>query len=1260
MARTPDKFYVIGGTLQRDAPSYVRRDADDDLYDGLIQGKFCYVLTSRQMGKSSLMVRTAVRLREEGVAVAVLDLTAVGQNLTTEQWYDGLLNRIGQQLDLEDELDDFLLERERLGPMQRWMQAIREVVLPRYPGRVVIFVDEIDAVRSLPFSTDEFFAGIREFYNRRPEDPELSRLTFCLLGVATPSDLIRDTRTTPFNIGWRTELTDFTAREALPLLQGMKRDEDLGMTLLKRVIYWTGGHPYLTQRLCQAVAEDNNVNDIAGVDRLCEELFLSTRARERDDNLLFVRERILRSDTDLAALLELYGKVRAGKRVRDDETNPLVSILRLAGITRIVDGHLQVRNQIYYRVFDREWIKSNMPDAELRRQRVAYRRGILRAAGIAALILAAMTGLAIAAIRNSQKAQQAQAQADQAAQDLRTANAELRATRDQLAILFSKERDARQLAEEQRQIAEKEAKNAEEQKLVAEKEAKTALELRAEADKQRQIAEEQRAKAESAARIADISREQEMRAREQAEESLRQAQSATAETRRQQALRQRIFYATRMNLAGEMWERAKVGEVLKYLAEQRPKSDEKEQKEDVRGFEWFYLCRLSHGGRVTLQADSTVYSVAYSPDGKVLAEANDDGTIKIWDVASRKLIRSLGVNQDQKTHSWSLAFSPDGRILASGNEDGSVRLLDVAAGKEVRTLNGHKEDVSAVAFSQDGRLLATASNDKTVKLWDVETGRELATLIAHRSAVHSVMFSPDGRTLATASADNTAILWDMVNRQAPVVLKGHTAEVLSVAFSPNGKYLATASQDRTTKFWNVASGKLEFTLRGHTDAVTSVAFSPRGDQLATSSDDNTAKLWNVPSDGEGSKSHYSRRRTTAEGFFAAAATPDLQQVEQDLEGQEPITFRGHTKPVTSIAFSPDGKTLATGSADLTVKLWDLNAERDTLKGNGGEVYSTAFSTDGKMVASGSRDNTVRIWDVATRRELKKLVGHTSAVNAVAFSSDGTILATGSGDSTIKLWDVATWRELATLKGHTKKVNAIAFSPDGKMLASVSSDQTAKLWDVASRLEQKTLQSHTLDIESVAFSSDGKTLATGSWDATAKLWDVATGRELATLREPTDQATEGGRTAMKKVTEGTYEEQIKAHPKAIRAVAFSPDTSERALLVTGSNDSTIKIWDITDPAKGGVLLETLEWHTKPITYVTFSPDGSRLATASDDMTVKLWDAVTWQELATLKGHNRRVWSVAFSPKDKVIATSSSDGTVKLWLGASNEAAPESCQ
>ncbi|MEO2004406.1 MAG: AAA-like domain-containing protein, partial [Candidatus Poribacteria bacterium] len=397
------EFYVAGGTLRPDAPSYVRRQADDDLYDALSRREFCYVLTSRQMGKSSLMARAAQRLRGDGGTAILLDLTAIGQNVTVEQWYDGLLARMGEQLDLEDELEAFWDENEGLPPVQRWTTALLRVVLPARDGQVVVFVDEIDVVQSVPFSTGEFFAAIREAYTRRSEDEELERLSFCLIGVATPSDLIEDSLTTPFNIGVRIELTDFGADEVAPLAEGLGRG-DASAALVRRVLHWTGGHPYLTQRLCRAVAEDASVSSDADVDRLCEGLFFSDRAQEQDDNLQFVRNQMLRRDTDHAALLTMYGQVLRGKTVLPDETSPLVNILRLAGIAGVEQGRLRVRNRIYERVFDAAWVRENMPDAELQRQRAAFRRGVLRSVGVAAVVVAVIGLLAVTAVRQKREA----------------------------------------------------------------------------------------------------------------------------------------------------------------------------------------------------------------------------------------------------------------------------------------------------------------------------------------------------------------------------------------------------------------------------------------------------------------------------------------------------------------------------------------------------------------------------------------------------------------------------------------------------------------------------------------------------------------------------------------------------------------------------------------------------------------------------------------------------------------------------------------
>ena len=521
MNTTQADFYVTGGTLGQDVPSYVPRQADQELYESLRRGEFCYVLTSRQMGKSSLMVRAAARLRSDGAAVAVLDLTGIGVNVTAEQWYDGLLMRVGEQLDLEDELEEFWLGHERQNPLRRWMQAVEQVVLARHAGLVVIFVDEIDVVRGLPFSADEFFAGIRECYNRRTEQPELSRLAFCLLGVATPSDLIQDPHMTPFNIGRRIQLDDFRHDEASVLADGLSSDPADARRMLQRVMYWTGGHPYLTQRLCSSVANHTDGTAPADVDRACREDFIAHPASERDDNLSFVRQRLLHSHTDQAGLLDLYLKVLRRQRVEADETKPLVASLRLTGIVRTAGSRLEARNRIYAAVFDRDWVRANMPDAELRRQRAAFRRGLLRASAVACVVILILTVSVVFAFRQWQRAETAATAERRERKNAVAAKLEAEAARDEAASARDAEREQRKKVEQARQVALAEQRKALHARDVAESATKRADEERRRVEAANQETQAALELAEAAKRTAE---DNEQHAKENARRAERTAQ----------------------------------------------------------------------------------------------------------------------------------------------------------------------------------------------------------------------------------------------------------------------------------------------------------------------------------------------------------------------------------------------------------------------------------------------------------------------------------------------------------------------------------------------------------------------------------------------------------------------------------------------------------------------------------------------------------------------------------------------------------------
>jgi formylglycine-generating enzyme required for sulfatase activity len=348
--------YTVGGTVQAGGGIYIKRKADDELLALCRRGEFVYILSSRQIGKSSLVVRTAEQLEQEDIQCVIVDLSAIGVNVSADEWYLGILNEISISLSLHTNIFTWWDDRRQLGPTQRLLNFFRDVLLNEVSNRVVIFFDEIDSTLSIPFS-DDFYAALRSLYNARSTYPELERLSVVLIGVATPSDLIADNRRTPFNIGRRVELTDFTLEEAQPLSAGLGIN---GEVVLEWVFEWTRGHPYLTQLMCASLAKGGESLTKDAVRNTVELLFRGEQGR-RDNNLQFVRDMLTKRAPDVRRVLTTYRNIRLGKSVADDERSAEKAHLKISGVVRRENGLLKLRNPIYENTFDTNWINESMP-----------------------------------------------------------------------------------------------------------------------------------------------------------------------------------------------------------------------------------------------------------------------------------------------------------------------------------------------------------------------------------------------------------------------------------------------------------------------------------------------------------------------------------------------------------------------------------------------------------------------------------------------------------------------------------------------------------------------------------------------------------------------------------------------------------------------------------------------------------------------------------------------------------------------------------
>lgn len=1047
-------FYVVGGTMRTDARSYVRRDADEELYAGLMANEFCHVLTARQMGKSSLMLRTAARLREAGIGVAALDLTGIGTNLSPEQWYSGLIVQLGDRFNLEDQLLEFWRANVSLGPMQRWISAIRKVLLPSRRGRLAIFIDEIDAVASLSFSTDEFFSGIRECYNLRNENAEMNRLTFCLLGVANPSDLIRDTRTTPFNVGRRIELNDFTEHEALPLAEGLGRTTAENYALLRRVFYWTNGHPYLTQRLCKAVSENGTQGSTREIDESIRQMFFTKQAQEYDDNLIFVRERLLRSE-DVTALLNLYSRIRRSRKVADDDSQPLVSIMRLSGITRAEDGRLRVRNRIYERVFNDDWIKTNLPDAEVRRQRAAFRRGVIRTTGVAAFILLIMAALAITAFRQRNRAL-----------NQITINKQLmymtsmKAANQELAN-FNVARVEKLVADTTPQSGEEDLRGFE-----------WFLFWR--------YAHAEALRITETGRIAN--------ARFIGNDTIAFAEGIR--TLRQQQRDYLIKFYDRggkesgsFNVpAGRYFDVAVFSPDNRLFAADTPDNS-------VAIWDLASRQRLRTLVGLGAGAGNAVSSISFAPDQKSLAATFATGTFRVWDLNSGDTKFEGQSSLSRPT----IASSPDGKYLAVGMRENVVELLDAATGNPLEPISFPIGPIGQMTFSPDGsRLIATTSNGN-IYGWDILNKRPVDGFSeGHSNEVMSLSFSPDGNTLATGSVDRTIKCWDIVSGKLLRTIIGHGGWVTALHFSPDGRYLLSGDADGLIKVWDMAAKEPPVWPEQKPKSISATAFTPSNELIAIGRDrDNRLKLWNL-SNGKillelGSVPAIDRAAFSKDAALVALALEKQIRIYSVATGNLISARATSGVGVYSVEFSPDATAVLSGDRLGNYIVSRVSSgETVTLLNSGEGYYRAVFSPDGKQIASADQDGKVRIWGLDSKRTEKILIGHRGLVRLMSFSPDGRRMATAGEDNTLRIWDIASETELKQAI-QSNFLERFAFTPDGKRLVTASYDGAVMLWDVAEMQEVITLQRRGGPPSGVTFSQDGLTLAVSDENGAVKVW-----------------------------------------------------------------------------------------------------------------------------------------------------------------------------
>ncbi len=742
----------VGGAVNPRTSVYIVRPADDELLSLLARGEYCNVLCSRQTGKTSLLKRTKVRLAERGYDTAEIEIAGyLGSPQDTKTWYQGLLQGIAQQLDIQVDVCVWWETCRAVTPNQRFIQFFHDEVVTTAKNPIVIFLDEIDSTLKLPY-TDDLFVAVRSMYNDRVSEPAYEQLTFCLVGVATPNELIKDHRTTPYNIGKTIELQDFDhQRDDLSLLlHAISDDLTISQVVVEEVLSWTGGHPYLTLRVCEEFVRQHGISP-GEVGGLIRQMFANLESLQTDTHfapvLRFLSERV----DDKLAVLNEYRRIWHGKQVRD-QISPAHVALKLAGIVkRDLSGRLVVRNAIYHQIFNDEWIASTT-DTDTKQ----YEHAIAAAAYAEQTLRQELENYRVAF----------------GAYQSLCENLAYTGNLDELWAAFL-ERCA----------------------------------LRAEQSQKRDEALLWRLKALDIQPVDNCVRA--------VRDLIGMDYAHLVVTFRHRGevkiglflLDGETVFTVSENGTAQVWQietGQPVGEPMRHQGAVWAVACSPDGKTVLIGSEdgTAQVWQIETGQPVgePMRHQGAVWAVAFSPDGNMVLTGSEEGTAQVWQIETGQ---PVGEPMRHQGAVWAVAFSPDGKTVLTGSDDGMAQVWQTETSQPVGEPMQHRGMVLTVAFSSDGKTVLTGSEEGTAQVWQTETGKPVNESMRYQDHVWAMAFSPDGKTVLTGSEEGTAQVWQTETGQPVGEPMRHQGAVEAVAYSPDGKTVLTASVDGTSRLWRV-------------------------------------------------------------------------------------------------------------------------------------------------------------------------------------------------------------------------------------------------------------------------------------------------------------------------------------------------------------------------------------------------------------------------------------------------------------------------